>query len=66
MHVLWHTISYTYDRIATQRKYYGLPKVSSLCQGHPAYCAKLREEGALVTRLEDRYSYWYQQINRFS
>ena len=28
---------------------------------HAAYCSKL-DEGTLVTRLEDRYSYQYQQI----
>ena len=52
---------YTYDRIATQRKYYGLPKVSSphARATHHIYCTNLREEGALVTRLEDRYSYYY-------
>ena len=48
--------------IATQASLYIYIIVSSF-DGRPAYCSKLEEEGALVTRLEDRYSYQYQQFS---
>ena len=52
-------------REATHRRY-SVASPNFKSDGCPAYCPKLGEEGALVIRLEDRYSYWYQQINRFS